>query len=114
EVKDELLPINKTYPWGTVRGYAGTPKLGKGNRSGQLIVMNGRVIQNATLRAAVEKAYQGLLPTRTYPFIVLVLDVDPRFVDCNVHPAKAEVRFAEDKQVFRDVLDAVRAAILAK
>ncbi len=114
QVKGELLPINKTYPWGTVRGYAGTPKLGKGNRSGQLVVMNGRVIQSSTIRTAMEKAYQELLPTRTYPFIVLVLDVDPKFVDCNVHPAKAEVRFAEAQTVFRDVLDAVRSAVLAK
>ncbi|MGI6148509.1 MAG: DNA mismatch repair endonuclease MutL [Limnochordia bacterium] len=113
-VKDELLAINKSYAWGTVQGYAGTPKLGMGNRSGQLIVMNGRVIHNSAVRAAVEKGYQGLLPARTYPFFVVVLDVDPKFVDCNVHPAKSEVRFAEEQSVFRDVLDAVRSAILTK
>lgn len=113
-IVNELISINKAYPWGEVKGYAGTPKLGKGSRSGQLIIMNGRVIQNATIRAAVEKAYQGLLPSRTYPFIVLVLDVDPQFVDCNVHPAKSEVRFANDQTVFRDVLDAVRSAVLSR
>jgi len=113
-VRGELLPINKAYQWGTVQGYAGTPKLAKGNRSGQLVIMNGRVIQNASIRAAVEKAYHSLLPVRTYPFYVLVLDVDPRFVDCNVHPAKTEVRFADEKTVFRDVLEAVRSAVLAQ
>lgn len=110
----ELLSIESTYPWAKVTGYAGTPKLARGSRTGQLIIMNGRVIQNSTIRAAAERAYQGLLPSRVYPFFVLVLDVDPKFVDCNVHPAKSEVRFADDQTVFRDVLDAVRTAVLSK
>ncbi len=109
-----LLSINSSYQWAKVNGYAGTPKLAKGSRTGQLIIMNGRVIQNSTIRAAAEKAYQGLLPSRTFPFFVLVLDVDPKFVDCNVHPAKSEVRFADDQTVFKDVLDAVRTAVLSK
>ncbi|NLJ74853.1 MAG: DNA mismatch repair endonuclease MutL [Firmicutes bacterium] len=110
----ELLEINSQFPWGTVQGYVGTPTLGKGNRRGQVFIMNGRVIQNTTIRAALEKAYQGMLPVRTYPTAVLVLDVNPKLVDCNVHPAKTEVRFADEQEIFRDVLSAVRSGVMRK
>lgn len=110
----ELLEINSQFPWGTVQGYVSTPTLGKGNRRGQVFIMNGRVIQNTTIRAALEKAYQGMLPVRTYPTAVLVLDVNPKLVDCNVHPAKTEVRFADEQEIFRDVLSAVRSGVMRK
>ena len=113
-IAHELLEINSEFQWGTVQGYAGSPRLGKGNRSGQVFILNGRVIQNTTIRAALEKAYQGMLPVRTYPFAVLVLDMNPKLVDCNVHPAKAEVRFANDQEIFRDVLYAVRSGVMDK
>ena len=113
-IAQELLEINSQFQWGTVQGYAGSPRLGKGNRSGQVFIINGRVIHNTTIRAALEKAYQGMLPVRTYPFAVLVLDMNPELVDCNVHPAKAEVRFANDQEIFRDVLYAVRSGVMVE
>ncbi len=110
-VASELIKFQKSFAWGQVQGYLGTPRLAKGNRSGQVFVMNGRVVQNQTMRVALEKAYGGRLPSRTYPWAVLVLDLDPKLVDCNVHPAKSEVRFAQEQTVFRDLLHALSSAL---
>ena len=113
-ISSDLLKFQASFVWGEIQGYLGTPRLGKGNRSGQIFILNGRVIQNLTLRSALEKAYAGLLPNRTYPWAILTLDLNPELVDCNVHPAKAEVRFAQDQAMFSDVLQAVRSGLSGK
>ncbi|HBG01207.1 MAG TPA: hypothetical protein DDW87_06505, partial [Firmicutes bacterium] len=110
-IAHELMKFQAVCAWGQVQGYLGSPRLAKGNRSGQIFVMNGRVIQNQTLRVALEKAYDGLLPSRTFPWALLALELDPELVDCNVHPAKAEVRFAQEQMIFSDILAAVRSGL---
>ncbi|NMB20572.1 MAG: DNA mismatch repair endonuclease MutL [Firmicutes bacterium] len=110
-IQAELVKFQDSFPWGQVQGYLGSPRLAKGNRSGQIFVMNGRVIQNHTMRAALEKAYEGRLPTRTFPWAILTVELNPELVDCNVHPAKAEVRFAQDQTMFSDLHQAIRSAL---
>lgn len=113
-VEGELVKFHVNLAWGQVQGYLGTPRLAKGNRSAQVFVMNGRVIQNQTIRAALEKAYDGRLPSRTFPWAVLSLEFNPELVDCNVHPAKSEVRFAQEQTVFTDLLHSIRSALAGK
>lgn len=110
-VERELVKFQTSFAWGQVQGYLGSARLAKGNRSGQIFVMNGRVIQNQTMRVALEKAYDGLLPSRNFPWAVLTIELNPELVDCNVHPAKSEVRFAQDQTMFSDLLHAVRSAL---
>lgn len=107
----ELVKFQAAFAWGQVQGYLGSPRLAKGNRSGQIFIMNGRVIQNQTLRVALEKGYDGLLPSRTFPWAIIALELNPELVDCNVHPAKAEVRFAQEQIIFSDILQAVRSSL---
>lgn len=111
-IANDLIKFQESFAWGSVQGYLGKPRLAKGNRSGQLFVMNGRVIQSQTLRASLEKAYAGLLASRTFPWAILILDLNPNLVDCNVHPAKAEVRFADEQVIFTDVLQTARSALI--
>ncbi|HOQ73822.1 MAG TPA: DNA mismatch repair endonuclease MutL [Limnochordia bacterium] len=113
-VEPQLLKLSTTTAWGRIQGYLGTPQLAKGNRSGQVFIVNGRVIENRTLRAALEKAYEGLLPKRTFPWAVLVVEIQPELVDCNVHPAKLEVRFADEQAIFNETLQAVRAGLAGR
>lgn len=113
-VERDLVKFQATVAWGQVQGYLGSPRLAKGNRSGQVFIMNGRVIQNQTMRVALEKAYDGLLPSRTFPWAILSLELNPELVDCNVHPAKSEVRFAQEQTVFTDLLHAMRSALVGK
>lgn len=113
-VAKDLIKFQANLAWGQIQGYLGSPRLAKGNRSGQVFVMNGRVIQNQTMRVALEKAYDGLLPNRTFPWALLTLELNPELVDCNVHPAKAEVRFAEEQTIFTDILRAVGSGLNTK
>lgn len=113
-IASELVKFQSSFAWGQIQGYLGTPRLAKGNRSAQIFILNGRVIQNYTIRSALERAYAGLLPSRTYPWAILSLELDPELVDCNVHPAKAEVRFAQEQAVFSDVLKAIRDGLGGK
>lgn len=113
-IAPDLIKFQSPFAWGQIQGYLGSPRLAKGNRSGQVVIINGRVIQNKTVRAALEKAYDGLLASRTFPWAVLVLEINPELVDCNVHPAKAEVRFAQEQAMFSDIFQAVRSAITGK
>ena len=78
----------------------------------QTIVLNGRVIESSLITNAMEKAYQGILSFRQYPFSILVINVDPSFVDVNVHPSKSQVKFANDQEVYRDILHAVKSGLL--
>ncbi|NLJ80997.1 MAG: DNA mismatch repair endonuclease MutL [Firmicutes bacterium] len=113
-VAPDLIKFDSEFSWGKIQGYLGTPRLAKGNRSGQVFVLNGRVIQSPTLRAALEKAYHGLLPGRSFPWALLLVEIDPALVDCNVHPAKAEVRFAQEQTLFSDISSAVRSGLASQ
>ena len=104
EVASKMLPVeHRLGPYG-MSGLIGRPEIARGNRSFQSLFVNGRFVQDSLIRAAVEKAYRELLPVKRFPVVVLNLTVPPDMVDVNVHPAKAEVRFKDESQVFRLVI----------
>ena len=84
-------------------GYISAPDAARGNRSYQFFFVNGRSIRSKTLQAALEQAYANTLQSGRYPSCVLYLSTRLSDVDVNVHPAKTEVKFVSDKQVFDSV-----------
>ena len=102
EVSDDTL---------SVTGYVSTPAATRGNRSYQYFFVNGRPVRSITLQAALERAYNNLLPAGRFPACVLYITINPGNVDVNVHPAKTEVKFASDKQVFDSVYYATLGAL---
>ena len=94
-----------------VSGYASSPSAGRGNRREQYFYCNGRFIKSALLQAALEQAYKNSLLTGRYPACVLYLDMSCAAVDVNVHPAKTEVKFSDEKTVFDAVYYAVLSAL---
>ena len=94
-----------------VCGYASLPQLHRASRDRIIFFVNGRAVQDSTLRHALTQAYAGLLPPGAYPLAALMLSAPPGFVDVNVHPTKAEVRFRDAQLIFRAVQRAVRAAL---
>ncbi len=94
-----------------VRGYIGNQNFSKPNKSYQSVFLNGRYIINGTISAAISNAYNSYLMKRQYPFYVLYIDVPTEIVDVNVHPNKADVRFA-DNQIIYGCIYSVIAAIL--
>ncbi|MFP3852966.1 MAG: DNA mismatch repair endonuclease MutL [Anaerolineales bacterium] len=95
-----------------VSGYVSPPAIHRSNRKEMTFFVNGRWVQDASLSAAVMQAYHGLLMVGRYPMAVIFLEMAPKEVDVNVHPAKAEVRFEKPREIFSSVQRSVRATLL--
>ena len=94
-----------------IHGFLGNRNFFKPNRTWQSLFVNGRYVVNQTVGAAVTNAYASYLMKRQYPFYVLFLDVPPEIVDVNVHPNKADVRFADNQIVYGCVYSVVSAVL---
>ncbi len=92
-------------------GFVSSPAAGRGNRSAQYFFCNGRPIKSTLLQAALEQAYKNTLLTGRYPACVLYLELSPGSVDVNVHPAKTEVKFSQERRVFDLVYQAAKYAL---
>jgi DNA mismatch repair protein MutL len=100
------------YPKIGVFGYVSEASLNRNDRSRIILFINGRAIQDNALTHAVTQAYHTMMESGRYPIAVLLLTMPTEFVDVNVHPTKAEVRFRDANQVFVAVQRAVRTAVL--
>ncbi len=94
-----------------VKGVVGKPEIARSNRTNQIFFVNKRYVKDKTLAGATEQAYKGLLTVGKYGFLVLNVEMDPSKVDVNVHPAKLEVRFADESTVFKAVYHAIKEAL---
>ena len=108
ELEPELLAFSAGEQGLTISGMAGRPGIARGTARHQIFLLNGRPISDRSIAHAVKEAYRGLIDPGRYPTIVLFMEIDPRQVDVNVHPAKAEVRFRAPSLVHGAVLSAVR------
>jgi DNA mismatch repair protein MutL len=112
-IGDLLAPGKKMvtldYTLGTTRvtGAVGLPEMIQSNRLGQYLFLNGRYIQSASLSHALQTAYGELIPRGRFPIGAVLISVEPEEVDVNVHPAKTEVRLADEREVYRAVFHAV-------
>ena len=97
----------------SVSGFVSIPACCRGSRSYQHFFVNGRYVKNRTMMAALEEAYQNQKMVGRFPGCVLHLTVRPNRVDVNVHPAKTEVKFQDERQVFSTVYHAVLSALTA-
>ena len=111
DIASEIIEVNYEYEGIKLSGAIGKPVIARGNRSNQLFFLNGRYIKDKNLSAAADQAYKGMIPVGRYGFIVLNLDIDPKLVDVNVHPAKLEVRFEEESKVFKAVYHAIKTSL---
>ena len=91
-----------------VSGFTSAPGTGRGSRGAQYFFCNGRYIRSQLLQAAVEQAYKNAMLTGRFPACAIYLDISAAAVDVNVHPAKTEVKFSDERRVF----DAVHYAVL--
>jgi DNA mismatch repair protein MutL len=97
----------------SVTGFISPPDLTRANRAELTFFVNGRWVQDPALAAATIQAYHSQLMVGRYPITVLFIQLQPELVDVNVHPTKAEVRFAERDRVFTAVQRAIRRSLLA-
>ncbi len=90
-----------------IHGYIGSTNYYKGNRTYQTIIVNGRYVTDNTISMAIQNAYSNYLMKRQYPFYVLSVTIDPSVVDVNVHPRKAEVRFANNQIIYGSIYSVI-------
>ena len=111
DVAKDLLSCESQQDNMSIRGFVSSPAAGRGNRGAQYFYCNGRYIKSALLQSAVEQAYKNTLLTGRYPACVLYLSLGYGSVDVNVHPAKTEVKFSGERQVFDLVYHGVLSAL---
>ena len=105
------LSIDATREDIRLTGYAGVPTLNRGNAALQFLFVNNRPVKDRLLLGAVRGAYQDFLARDRHPLLALYLQLEPRFVDINVHPAKTEVRFRDPGQVRGLIVSALKHAL---
>ncbi len=110
----EVLPVESDAGEIRVRGFIGKPVIAKGNRGFENFFVNGRYVRSAVLTKAVEEGYKGFMMQHRYPLTVLYLELPAEDFDVNVHPAKLELRFRKEAEVYDAVLRAVRHTLKGK
>lgn len=110
---DMLIWIESQTDGARLWGYVGHPSQSKSTRKGQYLFLNGRCIQDRSLQHALNEAYRGLLMTGRHPIAYLFLELAADQVDVNVHPSKAEVRFRDSQQLYRQLLSTLRTSFLS-
>ncbi len=95
----------------TLYGYIGKEVIARGSRNNQSIFVNGRYIKNRTLVVAVENAFKSFSTVNKFPFFILFIEVYPENIDVNIHPSKAEIKFKDERLIFKKVFDTVHEAL---
>ncbi|MBQ7859708.1 MAG: DNA mismatch repair endonuclease MutL [Faecalibacterium sp.] len=111
EFSRDLLEVDDTNGLYRVHGLVTPPKSCRASRSMQHFYINGRYVKNRTMMAAMETAYKGTTMQGKFPGGILMLEMPADLVDVNVHPAKTEVRFARENDVFDVVYHGVKLAL---
>lgn len=107
----QLAPVSGAQDGLALSGFIGTPENIRSNRNFQLFYVNERYVRSKTMSAALEQAFTSFIPQDKFPCCTLYLTLQPDIVDVNVHPAKLEVKFSNEKAVFELVYYAVRNAL---
>ena len=111
EFEDNSLLISSTRENVSISGYVSLPTYNKANSLSQYLFVNSRPVRDKLLLGAIKGAYQDVLASNRYPSCALFIDVDPFYVDVNVHPAKAEVRFFDSAQIRGLLVGSIRQAL---
>ena len=112
DFSDGLIAVDYQLDTISVKGYVSKPENSRPNRNMQNFFINGRYVKTRTAMAAVEEAFKGSIMTGKFPSCVLQIDLPYEMIDVNVHPAKIEVRFINERPVFDTVYHAIKSALM--
>ncbi len=108
----DLIEVDYDYEGVKVEGYVIKPLYAKSNRTFQNFFVNKRYVKSKLCSSALENAYENMLMTGKFPACVLMLDVIPSEIDVNIHPAKAEIRFTNEKKITDAIYFAIKNALM--
>ena len=111
DLAKRAIPVDRSENGISITGFVSEPDIIKNNRNSEYFYINNRAIRSKTASAAIEQAYSSKIPHDKFPFCVLNIGINPAAVDVNVHPAKLEVKFANEKAVFEAIYYAVLNAL---
>ncbi len=106
-----MMPLNFSNKLLSIEGFIGKPELSKGNSTYIIFSVNNRIVKNISLKESVKTAYKSLLMNRRYPFAILNISINPETIDVNVHPTKAEIKFADERSIFSIIYYAVNQTL---
>lgn len=108
---ENLISFEKHSDMASVYGFIGNSEICRGSRNNQSIFVNNRYIKSKLITAAAENAFKSFITINKFPFFVIFLDIYPEYVDVNVHPTKSEVKFNNDREVFKITFDSIHEAL---
>ena len=114
EISSNVLESNYECPLFAVTGYIGKPIISRGNRTFENYYINGRFVKSRLIAAAIEQAYKPFMMQHRYPFTVLHIKIKPELIDVNVHPAKMEVRFQQENEIYELLAGAIENTLRGK
>lgn len=110
-ITDNIIYFSETSDLITVYGYIGKEEIARGSRNNQSIFVNKRYVKNKALAVAVEQAFKSFSTVNKFPFFILYIEVYPEYVDVNIHPTKAEVKFNDERMLFKKIFGAVHTSL---
>lgn len=111
KIHDHLIELENHFDALSVTGFIGAEEIARGSRSQQSIFVNGRLVQSKVVTAAVEQAFRSYATVSKFPFFVLNIEIYPEIIDVNIHPQKAEIKFEDERHIFRCVFDTVHGTL---
>ncbi len=114
KIAKAVMPVDYTEDGVRITGVVGKPEISFGNRTKQTVFVNGRYIKNHVISKIAEEAFRNSMMVGRFPFFVLDIIMPPELVDVNVHPAKTEVKFANEKGLYDIIYHAVKSAMYGK
>lgn len=111
EIAKALLDVSYENDFMKIEGFVGKPEISRGNRTFENYYINGRYVKNKIITKAIEDGYKGLVMQHKFPFVSLRIEMDGNDLDVNVHPAKREVRFAREAEVYTAIYETVRKVL---
>lgn len=108
---EKLVPIEEDTSIIKVSGFIGKPNFAKKTRGEQYLFVNNRFIKDPYLNHAIMKAYEGVLPSETFPLFVIFIEIDPSKIDINVHPTKTEIKYEDDKAIYAIMQSSVKRSL---
>ena len=114
DVSNEMFTVEHSSDMYFLDGMISKPSLLKSSRQYQTIIVNHRIVESPLISKAIDNAYHSLLPKTGYPVCIIKLTVPPESIDINVHPQKREIKFENEKEIFRLVYHAVLKTLTAQ
>lgn len=112
DITSNLIEVNRKFNTLEISGYIAKPAVSRGNRSFEDYYVNNRYVKNPVITKAIEDAFRTFVMIHKFPFTVLNFKIDPAQIDVNIHPAKREMKFMNESDIYNYTYDTIREALL--